>query len=55
MNCPQIGFDNDGKIMAIVATAYGDSGPMLAGEDTEELTYNYVDSGENCRFGNERI
>lgn len=55
MCCLQVGFDNDGKFLAIVATAYGDCGAVFTGLDTDEHTYRHVDSGENCSFGNERI
>ncbi|XP_059172964.1 xanthine dehydrogenase-like [Physella acuta] len=44
----EIGFDDDGKILAIIATAYSDSGPIFLKADCNEGTQNYIDSAYFC-------
>lgn len=42
----QVGFDDNGKLLAIVATAYSDGGAVFHPENNEH-TFDYVDSGED--------
>ncbi|KAH9518796.1 hypothetical protein Btru_006298 [Bulinus truncatus] len=42
----QVGFDDTGKILAIIATGFSDVGPMNI--DADELTQNWVESAYFC-------
>ncbi|CAG5123476.1 unnamed protein product, partial [Candidula unifasciata] len=44
----EVGFDDDGKLLAIIATAYGDGGAEFQIPESNELTEDYVDNAYFC-------
>uniref|UniRef100_A0A2C9JDL4 FAD-binding PCMH-type domain-containing protein n=1 Tax=Biomphalaria glabrata TaxID=6526 RepID=A0A2C9JDL4_BIOGL len=45
---PYIGFDDNGKILAIIASAYSDAGPVFINADGNEYTQLWIDSAYFC-------
>ncbi|XP_055899821.1 uncharacterized protein LOC106054458 [Biomphalaria glabrata] len=44
----EIGFDDNGKILAIIASAYSDAGPVFINADGNEYTQLWIDSAYFC-------
>ncbi|BFZ04907.1 hypothetical protein BsWGS_07946 [Bradybaena similaris] len=44
----EVGFDDDGKILAIIATGYSDTGALFFPPDGNEYTEAYIDSVYAC-------
>ncbi|CAL1535967.1 unnamed protein product, partial [Lymnaea stagnalis] len=44
----EVGFDDTGKILAIIATAYSDAGPVFIINDGNEFTQIWIDSAYFC-------